>query len=255
MDITPINNNGSIRIRFKFEGTRYNINPRAKYSNPIDIARAKLVCSKIELDILLRNFDTSLKRYTEDYPHHETLTEKTTQDVIKKVKTSTLIEVWDLWVDSLNISEDTKLNHYRPVRRMIVKVKPQPSLDCSKWLLKSSESHKPSTYNVRLRLLRSCLVWAMKQGLATVNPYLDLKKRKIERSQIKPFTVEEMKTIINGFEENKPVYKYFVTFLFLTGCRPSEGIGIQWKRIDFDRGEITIADSLPQTRTGIAIAS
>ena len=247
MNIKPLNNNGSIRIRFSFEKVRYNINPQGEYSNPIDIARANLICSKIELDILLRNFDASLKKYTENYPQLEFSTEKSSPVVIKEVKTYTLIEVWDLWVESLDISEDTKLNHYRPLRIMIGKVKPKPLLDCSKWLLEASGNHMPSTYNGRLRLLRSCLVWAIEQELTTLNPYAKLKKRKIEQTQVKPFTIDEMKNIINGFGKIQPAYKDFVTFLFLTGCRPSEAIGIQWRRIDFERGEITICDSLPKT--------
>ena len=248
MNIRPLNNNRSIRIRFSFDKVRYNINPQGEYSNPIDIARANLICSKIELDILLRNFDASLKKYTENYPQLESSTEKSSPVVIKEVKTYTLIDVWDLWVESLDISEDTKLNHYRPLRIMIDKVnKPKPSLDCSKWLLKASENHMPSTYNGRLRLLRSCLVWAIEQELTTLNPYAKLKKRKIEQTQVKPFTIDEMKNIINGFGKIQPAYKDFVTFLFLTGCRPSEAIGIQWRRIDFERGEITICDSLPKT--------
>ena len=247
MAIKPINNNGSIRIRFRQGGVRHNINPQGEYSNPIDIARANLICSRIELDILLRNFDASLLRYTENYPQLEFSTENSSPVVIKKVKTYTLIDVWDLWVDSLDISEDTKLNHYRPLRIMIGKVKPKPSLDCSKWLLEASETYAPSTYNERLRLLCNCLSWAIGEGLANMNPYINLKKRKIGRIQVKPFKIDEMKNIIQGFGEIQPAYKDFVTFLFLTGCRPSEAIGIQWKRVDFDRGEITICDSLPKT--------
>ena len=125
MAIKPINNNGSIRIRFRQGGVRHNINPQGEYSNPIDIGKANLICARIELDILLRIFDTSLKKYTEDYPHVGVPSENSSPVVTKKVKTYTLIEVWDLWVDSLDISEDTKLNHYRPLRIMIGKVKPK----------------------------------------------------------------------------------------------------------------------------------
>lgn len=244
-----MNNNGSIRIRFTLNGIRHNINPHGEYSNPIDRSRANLICARIELDILLRNFDTSLKKYTENYPQVYSSTENSSPVVIKKVKTYTLIEVWDLWVDSLDISEDTRINHYKPLRIMIEKVKPKPLLNCSRWLSKASESHMPSTYNGRLRLLRSCLIWAIEQELTTLNPYAKLKKRKIEQSQVKPFTVDEMKNIISGFGEIQPAYKDFVTFLFLTGARPSEAIGLQWRRLDFDRGEITICDSLPKTKS------
>jgi hypothetical protein len=68
MNINPINNNGSIRIQFSLNGVRYNINSKGNYLNPIDVARARVICSRIELDILSKTFDVTLVSYTLDYP-------------------------------------------------------------------------------------------------------------------------------------------------------------------------------------------
>jgi len=256
MNIKPINNNGSIRIRFSLNGVRYNINSKGNYLNPIDVAKARVICSRIELDILSKTFDATLVSYALDYPHAVRPTQTIALPIPiipvpeQRIKCENLLELWDLWVEGLDISDNLKLNHYKPCRSMISKVKPIPSLNCSEWLFKLSGKYAASTYNERLGLIRSCLNWGLGERLVPGNSYLRLKNKKKERTQIKPFTINEMKRIIEKFGEFYPAYKPYVTFLFLTGCRISEGIAIQWKRIDFVRGEITIADSITRLALG-----
>ncbi len=61
-------------------------------------------------------------------------------------------------------------------------------------------------------------------------------KGQCEDTDIDPFTLEERDKIIETFK-NERHYKYyapFIEFLFMTGCRPSEGIALQWKHISND---------------------
>ncbi len=50
----------------------------------------------------------------------------------------------------------------------------------------------------------------------------------------KPFTSEEIKAIIQGFEQDRYYSHYagFVEFLFGTGCRTGEAIGLCWKHLN-----------------------
>jgi integrase len=56
--------------------------------------------------------------------------------------------------------------------------------------------------------------------------------------------------IIKGFETQAPHYVPFVKFLFLTGVRISEAIGLRWGNVDFSRNEAVIKESLSKDRTG-----
>jgi integrase len=106
-----------------------------------------------------------------------------------------------------------------------------------------------------LKSIESCLEWAMRVGLLADqrNPYrkmgADLQGRKSARSVANAFTQDEQSRMIQAFR-NHPrwsVFGDFVEFLFLTGCRPSEAIGLHWEQIApdcstilFDRSVVKI---------------
>ncbi len=66
----------------------------------------------------------------------------------------------------------------------------------------------------------------------------------------KPFSAEEIRAIFNWFENHKyySYYADYVKFLFLTGTRTIEAIGLQWKHVDFDRNLMFIYESLGRDR-------
>lgn len=240
--INPINNNGSIRIRFTYQGKRYNLSTSGSYFNNRDLAKASLIAAQIQLDIDDGIFDFTLSKY---------LMVKPNQD-IQSNKPVNLLESWDMWVDSLELSEETKAGHYHQCRLLITKAKPNTTIEEYEWFSEVTGDISAYTFNKRLSYLTSFGKWAMSEGLIDHNPYTKIKrKRDVKvKDKVKPFSLDEIKLIVKGFDEIYPIYTPFVSFLFLTGVRTSEAIGLQWKRIDLDRGEITIADSLPRKATG-----
>jgi integrase len=159
-------------------------------------------------------------------------------------KNPPLLEIWDLWVESLDLPPETKAGHYDNFRRQIVKAGNPLSTD-KDWFL--SNTLAPKTHNTRLWLLKSVATWAVAEGLLTVNPWLKTKPRKATKEIVKPFSQSEAVKIIAGFEESYPAWTPFAKFLFLSGCRMSEAIGLQWRHVDFQRGEICICESLPRS--------
>lgn len=156
-------------------------------------------------------------------------------------KNPPLLEIWDAWVESLDLPAGTKAGHYDYFRRQIVKAGNPLSAD-KDWFL--SNALAPKTHNTRLWLLKSVAAWAVAEGLLTRNPWHKVKPRKGTKEIIKPFSQSEVVKIITGFEEIYPAWTAFAKFLFLSGCRMSEAIGLQWKHVDLDRGEICICESL-----------
>jgi integrase len=148
-------------------------------------------------------------------------------------------------MDSLDISEETKADHYRYIRKMIIKAKPE--LYSVDWFLSSKLA--PSTFNKRKSYLSRCFDWALSSKLVSVNPWASVKSRKQDKELLEPFSIDELKLILEGFQTHKAYFYSFVKFLMLTGLRLSEAIGLQWKNINFARGEITINESMPIDRT------
>lgn len=249
--INPINNNGSIRIRFTHQGKRYNISTGGSYSSDRDLAKATIIASQIQLDIEDDVFDSSLAKYINFKPYLSGLDSQTNQNSLCS-QPPNLLETWDRWVDSLELSEETRSGHYYQCRLLITKAHPKTSIDNSEWFNKVIGDISASTFNKRLSYLNSFAKWAIEEKLIDHNPFTKIKKRKDKPSKdkVKPFTLDEIKSIIEGFNDIYPIYTNFITFLFLTGTRTSEAIGLQWKRIDFDCDTITIADSLPRKSTG-----
>jgi len=161
-------------------------------------------------------------------------------------KNPPLLEIWDAWVADLDLSRQTLSDHYANLRSQIVRASPLAS-EIS-WLL--SLEIAPTTFNKKLGYLRACGDWAKSEGLLSNNPWLKVKSRKGTKEIIKPFSQDEVARIIAGFEKSYPAWTPFAKFLFLSGCRLSEAIGLQWKHVDFERGEICICESLAQRKDG-----
>jgi integrase len=161
-------------------------------------------------------------------------------------KNPPLLEVWDAWVQSLDLSSQTLADHYATLRSQIAKTSPLSS-EIS-WLLNLKIA--PATFNKKLSYLRTCGDWAKSEGLLSANPWLKVRPRNGTKEIIKPFSRDEATKIIASFEKSYPAWTPFAKFLFLSGCRMSEAIGLQWKHVDFERGEICICESLAQRKDG-----
>ena len=65
-------------------------------------------------------------------------------------------------------------------------------------------------------------------------------------NSIDPFSEAEAKVILKAFENHHKYchYKPLVHFLFLTGCRSSEAVGLSWEHISSDLKIITFQDAI-----------
>jgi integrase len=231
-EITLLNHNNSIQIKFSVAGKRYAFNPvpGGNYNNPRDIAAARAIATKIQLDRLSGHFDPTLGSYR--------IEEKPTKG--GGANPVDLLTLWDSWVSSLDISPETKADHYEMMRRMIVKNSPRVT-DTS-FLINAKLA--PATFNKRLGYLKSCTRWAKLEP----NPWEGIKNRKNNPPKIKPFTSEEILKIVEGFDRLARNYSQFARFLILSGCRMGEAIGLQWA--DVGKDAICISSSLSVDRTG-----
>lgn len=103
----------------------------------------------------------------------------------------------------------------------------------------------PATINRIVGILRMILAEAsLRFGID--NPCLEIKRLKLQRTEIEPFTLEEMRRILSAVRAD---YRPYLTFRFLTGLRSAEANGLKWKYVDFERSEVLIRETCIRGRT------
>lgn len=75
------------------------------------------------------------------------------------------------------------------------------------------------------------------------SPYQAIKSLKVPRTDVEPFTIEEVKLIL---AKVRPDFQNYYTVRFFTGMRTGEIDGLQWRHVDFERRQILVRQSLVQ---------
>lgn len=72
------------------------------------------------------------------------------------------------------------------------------------------------------------------------SPVAGIKSLKIQRTDIQPFTLEEVNLFLQHIRKD---FKAYYIVRFFTGMRPAEIDGLKWKYVDFERREILIRET------------
>lgn len=73
------------------------------------------------------------------------------------------------------------------------------------------------------------------------NPWVNIKPLKIPKSQVDPFSLEEMKIFLDGV---RPDFRNYYVVRFFTGMRTGEIDGLKWKHVDLDNRAIHIQEAV-----------
>lgn len=76
-------------------------------------------------------------------------------------------------------------------------------------------------------------------------PFSNIKQLRIRKSDVQPFTLDQVQTILTTI---RPDYKPYFTVRFFTGMRTGEVDGLKWKYVDFDRRLILIRETVVNGR-------
>lgn len=79
------------------------------------------------------------------------------------------------------------------------------------------------------------------------SPWRNIKSLKTPRSQVQPFTLDEVKLIL---ENVRPDFKNYYTVRFFTGLRTGEIDGLTWKNVDFRARLIHVHQALVRGKVG-----
>lgn len=103
----------------------------------------------------------------------------------------------------------------------------------------------PATINRIVGILRMVL----EEGAVRFrfeNPCLRIKRQKLQRKDIDPFTLDQMQKVLDRVRKD---YQPYLMFRFLTGVRSGEAHGLKWRHVDFERREILIRETFQNGRT------
>ena len=245
---------GWLRLRFTHAGKRRAF-ALGLLDTSINRKFAEQRARQIELDILSSNFDTTLQKYK--------------PLKIKEQMAADLLTVEELIARFIEyksklVSSPRSLEKYQTVLTHLksFNLKDKNTADslanqsASNFKLDYSEQFyqylsgklAPVTLKQSIVWLSACWQWGTEQEIVESDPWKPLIKRiKVPPKQMpSPFASEEIKAIIQGFEQDKYYSHYveFVEFLFGTGCRTGEAIGLCWKHLNEDCSTVWIGESL-----------
>ena len=109
----------------------------------------------------------------------------------------------------------------------------------------ASKPLAPATVNRIMGILRQIFDEGV-QRLGITNPCLSIKRLKLKKVDIEPFTLEEVRQILATIRAD---YRHYLTVRFFTGMRSGEAHGLKRKHLDFPRRQILIRETFSQGRT------
>jgi|SRR6476661_1673038 len=185
----------------------------------------------------------------------------------------TLLETWDKYIDFKrpSVSPSYLAHQLQATRNHLEKLSGSPGMDAvavRNWAMANLSVDSAKRL---ISQLSACYVWAKNSNLVEANPFAGMASQiKLPRSkkinagdrEIEPFTTTERDSIIAAFKTNQfchpftsknhlhSNYAAYVEFLFYTGCRPSEAIGLHWKNIDLDKRIVIFREAVVQSPKG-----
>lgn len=229
-----------LRLCWSYLGKRYYLYiglPDSKVNRMVAESKARV----IEGDLATGNFDPTLKKYK--------------SEVVLRLRQISTVALFERFTESKakhlaspTLAKYTAIagyfrQYFKDKQACAIAVKDAEAF--TDWLVTQIE---PITARDRLSLIKACWQWGINQDLIASNPWEKMTKRiKLAPKQMpKPFSREEIGAIIQGFRTDRYYHPYtdFVEFLFGTGCRTGEAIGLLWKHVSADCSTAWIGESL-----------
>lgn len=179
------------------------------------------------------------------------------QPVTTEIYLHQLAESFTRWakiIRNKNVDQDEK---FKALKNKLLKWKNIPLDQFPDQL--ADERLNPVTGNEYLSLYKDFCKWLLKHKKISVNPLEDVNRVRVITTltpeKRKPLTTAELKSIFAAIKNN--VYgrhhsHYFpwISFVFLTGARNSEAVGLRVGNVDFKNRKITICEALARGKTG-----
>ena len=228
-------NGNSCWIRWIYGGDRYSLT-WGKWNDPIEKARLDFCAKMIYRDCLIDEFDSTLNKYKCWLQGIESTSNGNGKNKVTK-KFPPLVDLLADRIEELYNSADYSL--LKLLRKYGKDIKTvEAAKEFMKWL--AARELKDSTKKRYLAILT-----VLRRDL-----FQDIEVKISQKPKPKPFTKEEVTKILIFLKNNQYYSSYhdLILFLFNTGCRPSEAIGLLWRDVDIEKRALHIYESLGRSK-------
>ena len=249
---------GRLQLDFRYRGIRCR-EQTSLSDTEANRRRMRKLLDKIDAEILLGTFD-----YRTYFPNSRKVTQFAEQDerraeaLSRTPKFETFAEAWldeneVRWRRSYFATTSGTVRKYLTPKfgeQYLDQIKRGEILEfraaLRKRRLKNGRTLSPDRVNHIISPLRMMLDEAALR-YDFMSPMSGIKGLPVGRSDVEPFTLEEVQTILAAV---RPDFRSYYTVRFFTGMRTGEIDGLQWRYIDFDRREILIRQALVDGELG-----
>lgn len=257
---------GRIRLRWRHHGERFTLSLPYSYL-PENLHHGTVKATEIKLDILKGCFDATLEKYKPaPVVKPEALKPVELPATIEKTQTPTLlhdlVSSFNDWCANIrNVDIENSID-YLYTRRLLEKWVDVPIGQVAQKL--NGENWAITTYNRRLGYLTTFFTWLVSKKVVDLNPLQDVcrkreKKRKKNPRRV-PLEENEILIFLDAIKNNtychpcsavKHSYYYpFLTFIFHTGVRNAEAIGLRVRHVDLENKQVEISEAFARTLKG-----
>jgi integrase len=260
-EISITNFEGRIRLRWRLNGKRYSLNLPYSYSSE-NMHYATVKVAEIKLDIIRDKFDESLETYKPDIIRPSIQPAKKNVESKQIWYLNDLIEKFNEWAAHIKNIDINNSFDYLYTRKLLEKWINVPIGSITEKI--GFERWAVTTYNRRLTCLRNFFTWLQDSKIISFNPLLHVTKRrekgKVKNERRKPLSEAEIATFLNAIKNDTycPTssrfkhshYYNFLFFIFHTGVRNAEAIGLRVKHVDFYNNRIEVSETFARTVKG-----
>jgi integrase len=244
----PANDAGSIVIRVTIKGQRHAIRHLGRYDDTDALRQAKLIAETLWSDMLSDRVLPDIAMYS---PKH-----KLKALAAKAKPLPSLLDTWRLFMvyKQYTVCENT-LQRYDTTTKAIYHL----GLNQRNWQAVAIKNDLlkllPDNRKRVTKHLIALSLWAWNYD------YIDnhlLAKLKLDESKsaakatAKPFSASQRDQLLAYMLQHEHYsYYYAITlFMFHTGCRPCEAVGLQWQDVDLERKQLTLGRSVVYLSNG-----
>ena len=251
---------GSINVRgnklaldFRYKGQRCREQTKLEDTSS-NRKRLKNILERIEAEILLNTFN-----YAEYFPNSNKVATIANLGIEKEAPASdcpTFHDFFFVWWNENEVRwrKSTKLTLQARFDKYLLPAfgdKPlntitRPEILSFRADTCRSDGKKGTITNATVNKIMQSLRQVLDEGalrFSYTSPFVGIKSLKKARTDVHPFTIDEVNLILDAVRED---FHSYYTVRFFTGMRTNEIDGLQWKYVDFDNRQIIIREGLVQ---------